>query len=728
MKAEKQSYKTGSAVNLSTSALNITGLLGDTYDYTIIARFTNASADSILDITLNSDTTANYRNYEMKGLSSTASAAVGDSDTAIELQNIIGTANPGLLIMSITGSSGDERYIDCFYSGDGAILKQSSYWKNTADEVDEITFTAASSVTCDYEVTIYRTPKEASQEKWELVDIYNASGVNYNTSPTTIFSNLKGDTDLQYKLVIRTDTGFDSRLRLRMNGDSGANYTAQRLSNNGGTISAGNSTGRNGFQWSDLNIDHDSVATIIINAESGAKRLISSSESNNQTKGNEQDEQACWWNNTVDELTSIVLYDATNVANDTIEAKLYRRKNPNTIGDTLPFEMVEEVAVSGDFSAGHTFSGLSGDDVLMYKLEWLGDGGAAANTTFYAQFNGDTTNTNYVNQLLYAQNSSVLASQSTTAYPGMIWVVAYGDECHSTTYFYPKSGKYRPALCEASAESAANDFVVFDAGWWENSTDTVDSIKIYASTTDSFTGTLKLSRIMAKVPFLTYSHTWGGAAQIQSNEADLESTSSSYIQVTDDSANWDLGTGAFTIEIENLTFESFPAIGGLDDIYRIIGEGRGISGTGPRKTGWTMSYDKTNNELRLDRYDGTTVTTKKVSWTASTATAYDLAIVRDGDNVYFYVDGTQQGSTQTGVSATSYNREEANGLYIGSYEYGGGPTTSYLDGQIGAIRVENVARYTGSSYTVESLINTRNTLYLNTFTGADTSTPSENTP
>ena len=525
MKADKQSFKTGSAVNLSTSALNITGLLGNTYDYTIIARFTNASADSILDITLNSDTTANYRNYEMKGLSSTASAAVGDSDTAIELQNIIGTANPGLLIMSIIGSSGDERYIDCFYSGDGAILKQSSYWKNTADEVDEITFTAASSVTCDYEITIYRTPKEASQEKWELVDTYNASGVNYNTSPTTIFSSLSGDTDLQYKLVINTDTGFDSRLRLRMNGDSGTNYTAQRLSNNGGTISAANSTGRNGFQWSDLNIDHDSVATIIINAESGVKRLISSSESNNQTKGNEQDEQACWWNNTVDELTSIVLYDATNIANDTIDIKLYRRKNPNTISDTLPFEMVEEESFSStDWSAGSTYT-VSGDDVLLYKIEGLLSN-ASGDIEIRMELNSDTA-ANYPEQLLKGDTSTASAASATRNYI-VLAKLQNGDQAEFSHYLYPKSGENRPMLTECSYDENALEKL---AQWWNNSADSINSIKIYASSSNAITGTLKLSRLMA------------GGRIYQPDMAALTAANSEYFSVA---SNASLNPSSFT--------------------------------------------------------------------------------------------------------------------------------------------------------------------------------------
>lgn len=738
MKSEKVYDQTFTARDFNTNPVTISGLKGDLYDYHMIFQVAANSSYTFFRYYPNNDTTSNYRRYYMWGRGSSVLGQVLDATSATYITST-GSAgtNPHLAILSFTGSSGDERYIDIFSSlndnTNSAVSKWSNYWKNTIDEMTSIKIDASNTVTHDAHIILYRTPKEASQEKWELVDTYSGTSVNYNTE-TEIFNGLDGNQDIQYKMVLRYDAGTNSDLGFRINSDSAASqYINQDLRNSGGSIQAGNNS-RSHCQFTGSTGAENGLTDVevIINAETGNRRLIVISYANINA-GTDQSETAAWYKDTATNISTLELYDPISVTTNSLTAKLYRRKNPNTIGDTLPFEMVEEVAVSGDFSAGHTFSGLSGDDVLMYKLEWLGDGDGTSRTNvndlyLRAQFNGDTA-ANYINQDLRSYGSSADANNTTKNHIEFFNTSIGGleNEGQFTCYIYPKSGENRPCLID-SAVDYGNKLTKKGAGWWSNSSDEINSIKVFANQTYSITGTLKLSRIMAKVPFLTYSHTWGGAAQIQSNEADLESTSSSYIQVTDDSANWDLGTGAFTIEIENLTFESFPAIGGLDDIYRIIGEGRGISGTGPRKTGWTMSYDKTNNELRLDRYDGTTVTTKKVSWTASTATAYDLAIVRDGDNVYFYVDGTQQGSTQTGVSATSYNREEANGLYIGSYEYGGGPTTSYLDGQIGAIRVENVARYTGSSYTVESLINTRNTLYLNTFTGADTSTPSENTP
>ena len=492
MKAEKVYDQTFTARNFNTSPLTISGLEGDKYDYecVVFVISSSATASEFQCLANNDSGSSNYRVYFMRGYGATANA-IADDTRGYAPVAYTHNSTVSLGKFTLSGSSGDERYFDIFQCGDNSIAnevrKSSVYWKNTADEVSSLVFKSTASINSDAHIILYRTPKEASQEKWELVDTYNASGVNYNTSPTTIFSNLKGDTDLQYKLVIRTDTGFDSRLRLRMNGDSGANYTAQRLSNNGGTISAGNSTGRNGFQWSDLNIDHDSVATIIINAESGAKRLIPSSESNNQTKGNEQDEQACWWNNTVDELTSIVLYDATNVANDTIEAKLYRRKNPNTIGDTLPFEMVEEVAVSGDFSAGHTFSGLSGDDVLLYKLEFIGDNVIAATPSLNVQINGDT-GSNYSRQYLYGSTSSVAAGSATTTSMAFAFV---DEESTAAMFLYPKSGNNRPIL---NHNAYRENTIYKQAFWWNNSSDVINSIKVFASATTSITGTLRLSK------------------------------------------------------------------------------------------------------------------------------------------------------------------------------------------------------------------------------------------
>lgn len=50
--------------------------------------------------------------------------------------------------------------------------------------------------------------------------------------------------------------------------------------------------------------------------------------------------------------------------------------------------------------------------------------------------------------------------------------------------------------------------------------------------------------------------------------------------------------------------------------------------------------------------DGTTLSNVNVSWTPSTATWYHIAFSKVGTSLYFFVNGTQQGTTQTLSSAT----------------------------------------------------------------------------
>jgi hypothetical protein len=695
MKADKQSFKTGSAVNLSTSALNITGLLGDTYDYTIIANFTNASADSILDITLNSDTTANYRNYEMKGLSSTASAAVGDSDTAIELQNIIGTANPGLLIMSITGSSGDERYIDCFYSGDGAILKQSSYWKNTADEVDEITFTAASSVTCDYEITIYRTPKEASQEKWELVDTKSYTSQDLLNNP--IDFTVDGNADLQYRLDWRTETSARD-LSIRLNSDTGSNYTNQRLNNSSGTIQAGNATTTSTYPNS-----NSTQLSYIINAESGVKRLITGGHAYIAT-GYQQTEIATWWNNTVDNVTTISAISASATV-QTGEIKLYRRKNPNTIGDTLPFEMVEEVAVSGDFSAGHTFSNLSGDDVLLYKLEFVGDGNSSSDTFLRIQYNGDT-GSNYSRQILRSYGSSADANSTTDTYVEIYdsFIGALEDEGNFTHYLYPKSGENRPQLWEGNVQYGASNYLICKgAGWWNNSADEITSIKVFGSNTNSITGTLKLSRITrshwlpSTIPELEF--WWDAETGLTTDNSPNGFTGTNNSVTTNSGSLNSLDTGEFVptayIDFGNqseVNFNRFDAfsVGGVFNTDLLSGRDYFIIAkelNSGNFTGWYILLDDTSNVIRCILQQQGSPSTKSVdvkgNTTLSTGTWYTFLMTYSGSGtaagVELYIDNVQQSKTTNNDNLDGDITSTAS-LTVGSRDSGG----VSFDGEIAA--------------------------------------------
>lgn len=153
---------------------------------------------------------------------------------------------------------------------------------------------------------------------------------------------------------------------------------------------------------------------------------------------------------------------------------------------------------------------------------------------------------------------------------------------------------------------------------------------------------------------------------------------------TGDTADWDLGTGDFTFSCW-VYFDSFPDIPSESDLFRIIGEGRGSSGTGSNHTGWTLRVNKTSNELTLNKFDGSG-TNRNFAWTPSTSTWYLVVLVRAGDNLSAYINNSQIGSTQS-VAGVSYNREEANGVYVGRYVYGSAPASSYIDGSVATPRV-----------------------------------------
>ena len=61
--------------------------------------------------------------------------------------------------------------------------------------------------------------------------------------------------------------------------------------------------------------------------------------------------------------------------------------------------------------------------------------------------------------------------------------------------------------------------------------------------------------------------------------------------------------------------------------------------------------------LSLDtQYDGLNASCSvNVSWTPSTGTWYHVAVTKSGTSVKFYVNGSQQGSTQTCTGTDIYN-------------------------------------------------------------------------
>lgn len=459
-----------SSYNLNTSPFTVSNLQGDLYDYHFFAFCDSGSTtDGDLEVTLNSDTGTNYSRYLMQG-SGAGKGAATYSENKIRIINITRniSGRNSLAMSSLTGSSGSNRKMTSLY-GTGYypnINVQDAYWTNTVDEVTSITFTGSTSASYKWHIAVYRTPKESVQGTWEYMKELNWSSESTEKS----FTGLDGDLHKQYKIVFDLNQIID----VELNNDNGSNYVNQDLYNNSGSISAFNSTG--------AFIRAYGISEYIINAESGVDRLVHIRDTD--SSASDQLARANWWQNTADNLTSIYIQPQAS-ATATGTAKLYRRINPTHTADVLPFETIKTFDVSGDYSAGDTLSGLTCDDYKLIKIEWLGSG----SPKLEVQFNSDT-GTNYYQQSLRGNNSTASAAAASADHHTLKASGDAGEQSLGEIYLYPKSGEYRPSLAKTLLDE---DDIRFYGNWWQNSADEITSIKVYASTTSTMSGQIKIS-------------------------------------------------------------------------------------------------------------------------------------------------------------------------------------------------------------------------------------------
>ncbi len=160
---------------------------------------------------------------------------------------------------------------------------------------------------------------------------------------------------------------------------------------------------------------------------------------------------------------------------------------------------------------------------------------------------------------------------------------------------------------------------------------------------------------------------------------------------TPDHADFELGSGDFTIEID-VRFASLPAASGAMALVSKY--------LTPSDLSYFFYLFNSAGTYRLYftySTNGSASTNVFVNWTPSTATKYKLTVERNGANLRFYVDGVQQGSTQA-VAGTFYNGNAVLRL-------GGTPSSGAaypLNGKIDEFRLTvGVARYVGNYTPVE---------------------------
>lgn len=133
-----------------------------------------------------------------------------------------------------------------------------------------------------------------------------------------------------------------------------------------------------------------------------------------------------------------------------------------------------------------------------------------------------------------------------------------------------------------------------------------------------------------------------------------------------------------------MSIEGWVNYSSLDANMALASKGDiGVIG-GPWALRWTN-----DNVLHLYISDGSTTSDSTVSWTPSTGTWYHVAATHDtSGNVKFYINGVQQGTTQTGAR-TAIAGADTNSFFIGGYSTTGGTTvtnTTITNGNISLVR------------------------------------------
>ena len=490
--------------DLNTSPLTISGLKGDFYDYDFIFFTEGSTTFSENRLYFNADTGTQYRRYNIQSRGATASAGTDDADTQINIGETGSTGKlPHLVKGSIRGASGNERHVQLFISEndntDSKVNLQDSFWKNTANELTSMTFSNSVATAMNYHIIVFRTPKDSGQGDWEIVEdvSFTSQDLSVGMSPIDI-SNLDGDRDGQYRILWDADNGGGgSIMGMQINADAGTSYSDQELQNNGGTVSA---QARVSATEIILQQGEDQKAEAVINAETGQKRLIDVSSS--KFTGAFQQLRHYWlYSNSGTNITSLrFVARAGSSTVYTGRVKVYRKKKVSVPSDTLPFRIRKETSFSGDFTAGVDFTGLKGNDVLMYKLEWeaITSANVAQNMEF--QINNDSGASAYTRQKIDGNGSTVATTGTGNDSKISTATMGRSGEPHKfTAYIYPNAtGADRPMLIEYfRAEDVGGVlFTHREFATWNNSTDEITSIKVFTTNSDvNISGKVRLSEL-----------------------------------------------------------------------------------------------------------------------------------------------------------------------------------------------------------------------------------------
>jgi len=306
-------------------------------------------------------------------------------------------------------------------------------------------------------------------QDWQLIErkTFTEAATSYT------FSGLTGDSETEYRIVAYVKNGYDGAIavKVRPNNDDGADhYGYQYLDGTNATASAGRDTSYDAFIIGGANSGGISFGELTINAKSGYVRTsiskiagsIATTTVGNITLYGQS------WNNTADEITSLVILadqtDGLGIGTDLFlfarrlggtEATSGQRFGTMNVKGTLSagcFVLKERYEVTGSAATSKTFSGLTGNTNPIYLIKARFVSGAA-NANFFVRANNDSTAGIYGNQILTGTDTTVAAARDTSE--TYFWLTNSADNdanemAMAEMLLYAKSGNVRTALVETT--------------------------------------------------------------------------------------------------------------------------------------------------------------------------------------------------------------------------------------------------------------------------------------
>lgn len=217
-----------------------------------------------------------------------------------------------------------------------------------------------------------------------------------------------------------------------------------------------------------------------------------------------------------------------------------------------------------------------------------------------------------------------------------------------------------------------------------------------------------------------------GSAQLETATVKLGSASGQFTEATSDwivstaDSDWNFGSGDFTIE----GFFYANSYSGFDIVCGI--------GRDSNHRGFLFGFESANHYPSF--WWSSTLTTWDINNTTFTSSSpstgawHHFAIVRSGNTVHCYIDGTEQGTGQSVAGFATLANDGSSDLTFGAAENDDGTAGSFFNGFLDECRVSNTARYT-ANFTAPSAeftndANTKVLLHMNGANGSTTFTDS----